>query len=128
MITFGYEGFFKYGLFIGPLFLVDLSLLFILSDILDFNIIIASVIPFLLTGFLGYFLERKYIFKSNNRSYSKGFLFYLLIISIGAVLVAIGVKLLIDLLHVDILWARVIVALFSGVWDYTMNYFFNFKK
>jgi putative flippase GtrA len=122
-----FSSFYKYTFFVIPLFFIDLALLFLLIDYFDIDKMLATPLSFFTVGFFGYFLERKYIFKRKNRTYLKGFYYYLFIILSGAVIVTFGIYILTDIFNIYYIISRVLVAIFSGFWDYFMNFYFNFK-
>jgi len=116
-----------YTFLIAPLFVLDLLLLFFFIDYYGLRPEIGAVISFLLTGLLGYAFERYFIFKSQERDFRSGFVLYLSIVIVGALLVYIGMMLLTEVFMVHFLIARIAVATLSGAWDYFMNFYINFQ-
>ena len=116
-----------YTFLIAPLFLLDLLLLFFFIDYFALRPEIGAVISFLLTGLLGYAFERYFIFQSQTRDFRSGFVLYLSIVLVGALLVYVGMLLLTHILMVHFMIARVAVAVLSGAWDYFMNFYVNFQ-
>lgn len=108
-------------------FLFDLLLLFVLTDFLSVNYLVATTLAFLIAVSINYYVSRKYVFKATSREVRKGYVIFIIIALIGALLVTAGMFVLVDLLQINYLFARILIAGVVGFWNYIMNLFVNFR-
>ena len=108
-------------------FVLDLGLLYILTDFLELNYVIAAGMGFLLAVTLNYFLSRKFVFAGTDRSQKEGYAIFLFIAFIGLAIVTGGMYVLVEWWGVYYLFARVAVSGVTGLWNYLMNLYLNFK-
>jgi putative flippase GtrA len=114
--------------FIGAgTFAFDLFLLFLFTDIMGMNYLVAVGIAFLIAVSINYILSRQFVFKGTTRGHSEGYSYFIIIAILGLVLVTGSMYVLVELLGVYYLVARVLIACLTGIWNYLMNLFFNFK-
>lgn len=118
--------FLRYVVVGSSTFLLDLSLLYVFTDYLRVNYILAAGMSFAVAVSLNYVLSRRYVFHGSDKDWKTGYLHFLYIASAGVVLVMGGMYLLIGLLQLSYLLARVIVAGVTGMWNYLLNLFVNF--
>ena len=76
-------------------FVLDLGLLYILTDFLGLNYVIAAGMGFLLAVTLNYFLSRKFVFAGTDRSQKEGYAIFLFIAFIGLAIVTGGMYVLV---------------------------------
>ena len=127
MTTERFQRLLKYSLVGVTTFLFDLSLLWILTDFIHLNYLLAAFIAFFVAVSINYFVSRHKVFKSSERGLREGYLYFLLIVSAG-VLIMLGLMyVFVSLLHLNILIARTIVAGFVGLFNFFVNDKFNFK-
>lgn len=108
-------------------FVLDLGLLYILTDFLGLNYVIAAGVGFLLAVTLNYVLSRKFVFAGTDRSQKEGYAIFLFIAFIGLAIVTGGMYVLVEWWGVYYLFARVAVSGVTGLWNYLMNLYLNFK-
>ncbi|HWU24289.1 MAG TPA: GtrA family protein [Candidatus Paceibacterota bacterium] len=108
-------------------FLLDLALLYFLSDIVLVNYVVAAGIAFVIAISVNHSLSRKHVFKGTVRTWKIGYVNFLLIALIGLLIVTGGMYVLVGLLRVNFLAARISIAIITGLWNYTVNLFANFK-
>lgn len=108
-------------------FLLDLALLYFLSDIVLVNYVVAAGIAFVIAISVNHSLSRKHVFKGTVRTWKIGYVNFLLIALIGLLIVTGGMYVLVGLLGVNFLVARISIAIITGLWNYTVNLFANFK-
>ena len=119
--------FFRYSMIGGGTFLIDLSLLFVWTDFLRINYLLAACFSFILAVSLNYFISRKYVFHGSTRNKKEGYTWFIGIALSGMAIVAGMMYILVSRLAMNYLIARVFVALFTGVWNYLLNLYFNFR-
>jgi len=117
----------KYSVVGVTTFLLDLFVLFLLTDFLLVNYILASGIAFLIAVTLNYAISRKYIFKGTVRGVKQGYFNFLIIVLVGLLVVTFGMYFLVTMLGFNYLVSRFCIAAITGLWNYLMNLFVNFK-
>lgn len=123
----GLRRFSKYILVGGSTFLLDLLLLYAFIDELGWNPVISAGIAFLTAISINYSLSRRFVFKGTYRSVGEGYLGFLLIAGVGVVAVSSGMHLLVTDLGLNYIYSRIIIAMMTGMWNYLLNLFVNFR-
>lgn len=119
--------FFKYS-FVGvSTFLLDLFLLFLFTDFFDIHYLVSVAIAFSISVTVQYFISRHYVFKGTLRSVHEGYIIFLLIMGGGLALITFLMYVLVDVFLWHYLAARVITASFTGIINYLMNLYVNFR-
>ena len=108
-------------------FLVDLSLLWIFTDVLHIEYLIAAGISFSIATPLNYSVSRTWAFKGTKRHPTTGLLYFLLIAGVGLFLVVSLMALCVEVFHLNYIFSRVLVAGFVGLWNFLMNKFVNLR-
>jgi putative flippase GtrA len=121
------QRFLKYSFIGGSTFAFDLLLLFIFTDFLHFNYVLAAGVAFLIAVSINYYFSRTLVFKGTKRDMRAGYLYFLLIAGTGLFFVMSAMFVLVDVLNLHYLLSRVCIAGVTGVWNYLTNLFFNFK-
>jgi putative flippase GtrA len=119
--------FIKYSSIGLATFLLDLLLLYILTDLLLVNYVAAAGVAFFIAVTINYGFSRKYVFKNTQRGVKEGYINFLLIVLVGSTVVMGGMYVLVTYLGFNYLISRVSVAAVTGFWNYLMNLFVNFK-
>ena len=119
--------FVQYSLLGFGTFLLDILLLYVLKEYVGINYLIATAIGFIVGVSLNYVLSRKYVFHGSERSYRAGYGYFFLIAGVGLAFISVGMYVLVTVLSLNYLFSRVGIAALVGIWNYTMNLFFNFK-
>lgn len=119
--------FIKYSTVGAGTFLFDLALLYILTDVLHIHYLYSAGIAFLIAVSLNFILSRKYVFKGSARSTQVGYINFILIALIGLGMVVGGMYVLVSVFSVSYVVARVFLAGLTGIWNYLMNLYVNFK-
>jgi putative flippase GtrA len=123
----GISRFLRYSAIGAGTFAGDLLLLFVLTELLDVHYLGSAAISFLIAISCNYALSRKYIFAETKRSHSLGYVNFLLIAGIGLCFVTGSMFVLVNWVGLNYLFSRVMVAGITGIWNYLMNLFVNFK-
>lgn len=117
----------KYSVVGFSTFFLDLSLLYILTEVFSVHYILASGIAFFIAVSVNYALSRKYVFKNTLRGVREGYINFLIISIIGVCLVMGGMYMLVTVCSFNYLISRCFIAIVTGFWNYVMNLFVNFK-
>jgi putative flippase GtrA len=108
-------------------FLLDLALLSLFTQFFKTNPVWTAGVTFLIAVSINYFLSRRFVFVGTTREHKSGYSYFLLITGVGLLFVTGSMYLLVTVLGIYYLVARVAIAAVTGIWNYTMNLFFNFK-
>lgn len=119
--------FLTYSLIGFSTFLLDLALLYFLSDIVLVNYIVAAGLAFVIAISINHSLSRKHVFKGTVRTWKIGYMNFVFIALVGLLIVTGGMYILVGVLGVNFLIARISIAVITGLWNYLLNLFANFK-
>ena len=119
--------FFRNAAISFPTFLLDLGLLFLLTQRVHLNYLLATVLSFLISNGLNYFLARRLVFTGTKRGLRAGLVYFLVIAALAAVTLTPLMWLLAGVCHLDVLLSRTIAAIIVGVGGYLMNLVLNFR-
>lgn len=109
-------------------FLIDLLILWFMSDVLQINYLLSASVGFGIGITINYFIARNWAFKGTERNLLQGYLYFLVIAIIGLILVNILMYWFVEGLNLDKIISRVIIAGLVGIWNFFLNSIFNFKK
>lgn len=123
----GLVRFVKYCLVGGSTFSLDLMLLFIFTQSPGWSPVMSSGIAYFIAVSVNYILSRKMVFQGTLRGVGEGYLGFMLIAGAGAAIVTIGMHLLVTIIEWQYLLSRLIVAAFTGMWNYLLNLYVNFR-
>lgn len=123
----GLRRFSKYVLIGGATFLLDLLLLFVVTDQLHWNPVRAAALAFVIAVSVNYLLSRRFVVKGTLRGLGAGYAGLLLIAAGGVAIVTVGMHLLVEDLGGDYLVSRILIAAVTGVWNYVLNLYVNFQ-
>jgi putative flippase GtrA len=107
--------------------LFDLALLFFFTTVLNIHYLVAAGTAFLIAVSCNYLLSRRFVFKGTDRGAKVGYVNFLLIAGTGLCFVVGSMYVLVALLSLNYVFARISVAGLTGLWNYLMNLYFNFK-
>lgn len=127
MFSLAIKRFLKYSSIGISTFLLDLLLLGFLIEFLKVNYLLASGTSFLIAVSVNYVLSVRYVFRGSQRNAGSGYVNFLLIAGAGALLVVGGMYVLVEWFAMTYLTARIVVATLTGLWNYLMNLYVNFK-
>lgn len=121
------QRFFKYAVVGISTFFLDLCLLWLFLEVFHMSYVLAAGVAFVIAVSINYVLSRRYVFCGTLRSVGVGYSNFLLIASFGLLLVMGGMYVLVEYVAFSIIWARVVLAAVTGLWNYLMNLYVNFK-
>lgn len=122
-----YIRFFRYTAVGSSTFLFDLILLFFFIDTLHWLPAFAAGLSFLLAVSINYFVSQAWVFKGSQKqhvSLASGF-FAVSLMGLG--IVSLGMYIFTSVFHLHYLVARIIIASFTGFWNYLVNLHYNFR-
>lgn len=122
-----FKRFFKYLAVGVSTFILDLLLLYILTDYFLINYLISTAVAFVIAVSINYYFSRKFVFTKTLRSIHHGYYAFLCISGAGLLFVVLLMAFFVELLSFNYLISRIVVAAFVGMWNYLMNLYVNFK-
>jgi putative flippase GtrA len=108
-------------------FLFDLLLLYLLIDYAKIFYPVATAMAFGIAVSINYILSRRFVFQGTLRSIHSGYGIFIAIASVGLVAVTGLMMVFVEVLHMNYIPARIIIAGIVGLWNYLMNLYVNFK-
>ena len=105
----------------------DLALLFLFSEFLHWNYVLAAGVAFVIAVSVNYVLSRRYVFAGTLRSVHAGYAIFLLIAGVGLGLVTSLMYVCVYALGMNPFLSRVLIAGVVGLWNYVMNLYVNFR-
>ncbi len=107
-------------------FILDLILLWGFTELLHIHYLASAAIAFCIAISVNYVTGRAYAFEKSTRGLVDGYVRFVGIALIGIVLLLAGMYLLVDLWGFSYLIARLCVGGIVGIWNYSINAFWNF--
>lgn len=107
--------------------ILDLGILYVLTTCVGIPYYISTPLSFLVAASCNYFISRHFVFKSTKRKLVHGYLYFIGIVGLGALVTTGFVFLLVTYVHLYYLLARVLIAGIIGMTNYLLNLFLNFK-
>ena len=121
------QRFLKYALCGGSTFLFDLLLLTLFMGTFKWSPAFSAGLGFLIAVSINYTLSRRFVFKGTLRSIHAGYIGFLVIAGTGLVFITAGMYFLVEVLGWNYLISRVLIAFFTGTWNYLLNLYVNFR-
>jgi putative flippase GtrA len=110
-----------------PAFLIDLGLLYLLTDLLRVQYLISAGIAFIIATSVNYLLARRIAFAETIRSIGKGYAYFLTVAFLGSATVLILMYILVGQMGLPILLSRLAIAAVVGFISYLMHYYLTFR-
>lgn len=123
----GLARFLRYGCVGGGTFLFDLAMLYLFTDAFGWSPVFAAGLAFFIAVSINYYISRKLVFKGSERGFKKGYLGFMLIAGTGLVIVTGGMHIMVTVLGWQYLIARILVSFATGLWNYLLNLYVNFR-
>lgn len=109
-------------------FLLDLAILWGLVALAGFPRMPAAVVAFIVPMVLFYFLEREWVFPETRRGVASGFVYFMLNVGIGFIVMLAVFWTLLQFTEIHYLIARVAASAVSGIVIFFLNGIFNFEE
>ena len=109
-------------------FALDLLILYALVEWLAAPRVAAAVIAFIVPMLAFYVLLRTWVFPATTRNVGSGFVYFLVNLGIGFLVMLALFWTMLELTELHYLWARIVASVANGVVIFLLNGFFNFKQ
>ncbi len=119
--------FFRYTMIGTGTFGLDLVFLFIFIDYLMIHPVVSAGVAFLIAVTVNYIVSRRYVFSKTKRDVGTGYVNFLIIVGVGLAVVTGGMYILVSLFGFNYLISRILIAAITGMWNYLINLYLNFK-
>ncbi|MDB5204188.1 MAG: GtrA family protein [Candidatus Taylorbacteria bacterium] len=119
--------FLKYSIIGVSTFIIDLSLLWFLTDVIHIYYLVSTFIAFMVGVTINYFVSRRMVFNETARNLKTGYLYFLIVVSFGIVFTLGIMYILVNYAHLSIIGSRIVTSGFIGVFNFLINDTFNFK-
>jgi dolichyl-phosphate beta-glucosyltransferase len=119
--------FFKYAIVWVSSTIVDIGALFVLVDLVNFNLYPSVAISFLLAVINGFLLNKLWTFEDKSKSYKKQFIKFLIISIFWLILTLISMYILVNIFEINYLISKAITSLIVLFWNYFGNKIWTFK-
>ena len=119
--------FFEYAFIGTSTTALDIYFIWLLTSHLGVHYLISSGTMFLVAATLDYLADRHFVFSKTKRDPEIGYLYFIAILGAGLVMTLLSMAVLVEMLNMNYLVARILVAGAVGVWSYLMNLYVNFK-
>ncbi len=120
---------FRYLFSGGVAFIVDFSLLYILTDVCGVYYLLSTIISFIIGLIITYLFSISWVFnqrKLNNRLFE--ILIFSIIGGIGLLLTTFFIWLFTDILHVHYLISKIVTTIIVFVWNFIAKKYILFTK
>lgn len=121
------ERFIRYGMVGGSTLLIDLTILYVLTEIFSVHYQIGIAVGFLIAVSINYLVSRRWVFKHTDRGFLMGYVFFIKFALIGLFLTMSITWYLVEVLGVYYLASRLGAAGIVGVSNYLSNLYLNFR-
>lgn len=108
-------------------FVVDLFLIYFLTEILHINYLISVGLSFIIAVTINYHYSRKFVFRETTRELYLGYINFLIIAILGLILIILLMAILVEVFSINYIVARILVACLVGIYNYLTNLLLNFK-
>jgi putative flippase GtrA len=105
----------------GSCGLLDLAILYTLTDVFKIWYLYAGVISFLIISIISFFLHKTISFNSASTNYRQQYIQFLFVITVGIVINNSVLYICTSLLGIWYLTSRIISSLVAMIWNYWFN-------
>lgn len=127
LILFKNKTIFKY-LFVSVIAtLIDIGLLFLLTEFLKINYLISGTISYCIGIIVGYVGQKKLTFNDKNKKIVKQFLIFTAVSLIGLLINLIILKIFVEYFGIHYLISKIIAIGIGFIWNYSINKKITFK-
>lgn len=112
----------------GVAFIIDYSLLYILTEYLDVYYFISSIISFIISLAVNYVLSIKWVFSVNKKQTYKDILLFIFLSVIGLIINQIIMYIGVDILDTYYMITKLIATIIVMIWNFITRKIFVEKK
>ena len=120
--------FWKYLLVSVVATIVDISLLFSLTEFANINYLISATISFCMGTLVAYLGQKYHTFKDTNKNITKQLSIFIIIAIIGLLINLVILKIAVSILGLYYIVGKLFAIGFGFIWNYSINKRITFKK
>jgi len=106
---------------------LDFILLYSLTDLVGIYYLYSGMISYTISTSSNYYINRKWGFKETKRHFFHGYLYFIAFALIGLVVNTALFAFAVEILSLNYLIARLIIAMIVGIWNFLMNRYVTFR-
>lgn len=111
----------------GFCYAVNLAILYLLTEYINFHYLASATIAFILTTCIGYILNRTLTFNQRKTPFLLGMLKYNTVMISSYFFVIISMFILVDLLNIYYIFSNLIIAIASTIYNFLFHDKWTFK-
>jgi putative flippase GtrA len=120
--------FLRYTLTGSASLVLDLILLWIFIELFHVHYLVSAGCAFAIAISVNYVTGRAYVFQESSRGLVDGYVRFVGIALLGIALLLTGMYVLVDMMGMRYMFARLLVGSVVGLWNYSINAFWNFAE
>lgn len=126
-LYFFYHNFFRFAVSGGIATLVDIGLLYILTEYIGIWYLISSVFSFLIGSLTHFTISRYFVFKSFEKTYWRQYASFFIIHLGGLTINTAGLYVLVEFCHIYYILAKLLTVILGVAWTFWANKKFTFQ-
>ena len=123
-----YKEFFKFTLVGAFCAVQNIVILYLLTSIFMVHYMISIFLQMIYVNSMGFYLNRRYTFNSNNPKFWEEFYKYHTTMISSSILVYLGMYLFVEILNIWYLYAYIILTIFMLIYNFLVHKIWTFKK
>jgi len=108
--------------------LIDLTALYCFVEYLHINVILASILSFLIAATNSFFFNKTWTFKNSSLNYRNQVLKFIIVSGIGLTLNTIFMYMFVQLIGLWYMFSKVLTSGIVLIWNFIGNKFWTFSK
>jgi putative flippase GtrA len=113
--------FVRYSIVGGSATLVDISILYLLVDIINLHLLISIFISFILAATWNFFINKIWTFKCSKKNIQTQYLQFISIATIGLLLTFILMLIFVEIFNIWYILSKIITAIIVLIWNFSAN-------
>lgn len=107
--------------------LIDIFLLYVLTDFFHLYYLLSATLSFILVGTLIFVFSKKYAFQNKSKKFFAQYFTYLFVVLVGLIINLVTIYLFVELFGLWYIYAKVIAVGVGFLWNYSGNKFITFR-
>lgn len=118
----------KFGLVGGIAFIIDYSLLYILTEYLNIYYLYSSIISFIISLIFNYILSIKWVFDVSKQQGLKDFIIFIVLSIIGLLINGLIMYIMVDEINIHYMFSKLISTFIVMIWNFISRKIFIEKQ
>ena len=108
----------KFGLVGGIAFIIDYSLLYILTEYLNIYYLYSSIISFIISLIFNYILSIKWVFDVSKQQGLKDFIIFIVLSIIGLLINELIMYIMVDKMYIHYMFSKLFSTFIVMIWNF----------